>query len=435
MATEGSQQVDTASASANTLSHEKCALCLKEFTSLRMLPCFHTFCLECLKNHLKIKQNADYFSCPLCKNTGYVPLSGIEELPISSDAEDEMTVFQNADAAHICDLCKNMEAKHKCLECNQFACDACTNIHAAITASRSHTVLHLSSIKSEVICSSPPLSGSCSKHSEEKLQLYCLHCSCIICRQCKLSSHENHSVADVSVIVTLARDMLLSFNKEINDYLRPMLETIFNEVATHKKNIPDKKLLLLTEVRHRAKEIIDATNSYLAEVEKQLDKEADRISFISNNIMEEMQKQLDTFQRFCEHVEHIMQVGCDADILELPNQIGEFFGMERIEVCPPSTWRQVNHIPNLKLFMDEKWRCAIDFSFSETNPRLIQCRAMTEHIRHYLGQVEKTNKTVPDPFQVIGSSVYGYQNCKPEVTISEIIQKIQKFLAAWKPRP
>src|SRR4051812_29710670 len=57
----------------------ECCICTDLFTDPRMLPCLHTFCLNCL-NQTTVKAG-DSMPCPLCRSPFVVPSEGMIGLP------------------------------------------------------------------------------------------------------------------------------------------------------------------------------------------------------------------------------------------------------------------------------------------------------------------------------------------------------------------
>ena len=59
----------------------KCSICHEMFKDPRMLPCQHTFCLECLENLSKLG-NGKTMDCSLCKRTQDLPIqNGVKGFP------------------------------------------------------------------------------------------------------------------------------------------------------------------------------------------------------------------------------------------------------------------------------------------------------------------------------------------------------------------
>jgi len=60
----------------------ECSICAEEFTDPRVLPCQHTFCLNCLMNCARDRQPRDRMRCPLCRKEFTIPddgFSGIQK--------------------------------------------------------------------------------------------------------------------------------------------------------------------------------------------------------------------------------------------------------------------------------------------------------------------------------------------------------------------
>ena len=51
----------------NKLKDLTCTVCLDIFTDPKVLPCCHTFCLECLKEILGKAATQENISCPQCR--------------------------------------------------------------------------------------------------------------------------------------------------------------------------------------------------------------------------------------------------------------------------------------------------------------------------------------------------------------------------------
>ena len=56
----------------------QCSICHEMFKDPRMLPCQHTFCLECLESVSKLTKDGKTMDCSLCKSTYDLPLQNIQ---------------------------------------------------------------------------------------------------------------------------------------------------------------------------------------------------------------------------------------------------------------------------------------------------------------------------------------------------------------------
>lgn len=87
-----------------------CCICLQTYTEPKILPCFHTFCLNCLENvGVKINANPkDGMPCPLCRKQFTIPENGFSGLQKNffMDRLVEIRKMLNPSVDRtLCDLC------------------------------------------------------------------------------------------------------------------------------------------------------------------------------------------------------------------------------------------------------------------------------------------------------------------------------------------
>jgi hypothetical protein len=64
-----------------------CKICLDSYKNPKCLSCLHTFCEQCIDNHVNsessYKKYSDYreFTCPLCRKRTQLPVGGVKKLP------------------------------------------------------------------------------------------------------------------------------------------------------------------------------------------------------------------------------------------------------------------------------------------------------------------------------------------------------------------
>lgn len=59
----------------------RCPICLEQFNKPKLLPCHHTYCLECLTDLYKDSKIGDEVPCPECRREFDIPAGGVEGLP------------------------------------------------------------------------------------------------------------------------------------------------------------------------------------------------------------------------------------------------------------------------------------------------------------------------------------------------------------------
>lgn len=114
-----------------------CAICLGNFQDPKLLPCFHVFCLDCLKQLVKGEQGRAHLHCPTCRRlTIIAPDSGVSGLPaafyIHHLFEIKSALVKVKEPQTVkCQKCTKSTkiACSYCRDCGEFICEACTKIH------------------------------------------------------------------------------------------------------------------------------------------------------------------------------------------------------------------------------------------------------------------------------------------------------------------
>ena len=193
MATSKAEPVNSAKELKNV-----CPICFESFKTPRFLPCFHTFCHNCLSSYIlstcKSKDNPVGFPCPICRQFVPAPSSlgepdkWTELIPINSIVQ---AICEQND--EFCDECRreNEEevATDWCKSCLESLCKTCVKFHKRNTASRNHELIPVSNKgkilienESRVLCKDHRVAFKymCFDHEE----LCCVECVCTTHRKC-----------------------------------------------------------------------------------------------------------------------------------------------------------------------------------------------------------------------------------------------------------
>lgn len=110
----------------------QCGICLEKMSDPRMLPCQHTFCLNCLQNNLtlKTKTSKSFVHCPLCQNAVDLAdgITSLSDLPknlyvnsLLSLITINKTPSASSETANHCSVCKETINSNvsSCLHCKE----------------------------------------------------------------------------------------------------------------------------------------------------------------------------------------------------------------------------------------------------------------------------------------------------------------------------
>eukprot|EP00058_Branchiostoma_floridae_P008574 XP_002594062.1 hypothetical protein BRAFLDRAFT_68498 [Branchiostoma floridae] len=119
-----------------------CSICMELFTRPKVLPCQHTFCQDCLRDHAEVRAP---FQCPNCRQEVKLPPQGVAGLP------------DNKMAANMCELRLQNQAilSRETREQSQFG-------------------------------------NRCGFHPSEEVRLYCKQCNIPVCNECLDEVHSDH---------------------------------------------------------------------------------------------------------------------------------------------------------------------------------------------------------------------------------------------------
>ena len=176
-----------------SLEH-KCSVCLELFTEPKVLPCCHTFCLECLKKTATTGQ----VTCPKCRKVHRIPAGGLTTFLTDFIAAHEVEAKRLGNApsettTQCCGECgERGPLSHFCSDCQKQLCSECgLGLHKKLKIYNGHNVY--SPAEMSVGKLSSKRLHYCPVHKAEVLKLYCETCEKVVCRDCTLVEHRQHN--------------------------------------------------------------------------------------------------------------------------------------------------------------------------------------------------------------------------------------------------
>ena len=166
----------------------------------------------------------------------------------------------------------------------------------------------------------------CRVHGDELVRFFCTDCFAVICRDCKLTSHERHAAVDLSTKSSEARELVFRVTDRSCHDLEPKLRQGLQEAENHRLRVQRKKATILQTLESRAEELKTAIDTSLDEAKRQLSQEADDTDKIVSHCIDTMTQELMCFLSLTEHAQREAESGSDAAVLDVASQLKQFYG-------------------------------------------------------------------------------------------------------------
>ena len=321
-----------------------CKICYEPFKDPKCLSCLHTFCEECIDQHVNAQRSYKYtdyreFSCPICRKKTVIPSGGVRKLNdnflISSLSE--LLLAKRPSKTPTCEICKivnqrERDATSKCVECQKVMCRTCSSTHHQMKITANHSVYELESEKDIM----------CKKHPHELVRFYCEACEVCVCIPCTYTDHRDHDLVDF-------KDGISHHKETIEDNLRrcrvrigelrtrlEMLKQCETRILVTQNDIHTAALKSIENLRTQEHELLDNLDKHFGD---------ETINYIKKK--EEMEAFLEQLKSTCSLTEVVVK-GTDIEMLLLKKQLCEKFTEfqnVQLEPLPKNIFKKVMFVP------------------------------------------------------------------------------------------
>ena len=289
-----------------------CVLCDSDFKKPKLLPCFHTFCTSCLESYAMKYGKENTFECPTCRRE---IASRIENL-----TDNHLICFwsDSSDKEQQCDTCFDYQQKNtasvKCLECDKFMCVSCIASHNRFI--KDHKMSPLSGVSlPQVLMSNDVKLYPCPKHKNQKKNIFCRTCDCLVCEICQKDNHKSHFCMSQNSAAILLR-------KEITDVVEEMKDTIcsfeplLNSMKDHNMRVESDESNLLKNINEHEERVVKEIHALFSELKKQttfiFNEHHDKIACEE----EKVRGYLSSLKNAYRFANNLRQCGQDKDVLK-----------------------------------------------------------------------------------------------------------------------
>ena len=297
-----------------------CPICLEDFKNSKMLPCVHSFCLECLQAHYKDKSTGDDVACPVCRKEFEIPEAGLDALPCNFFVQNLIDAREQSSqkAEVLCEVCavENDEdseiplATIYCADCNQKLCKSCSRPHRVWRGGAHQTIPLGAELSVELI---QQRSSYCDQHKDERQKLYCHDCYINVCLMCFAVDHTGHKCADVKNVADEFKKQfessISSVSSRIDDFHAAMAQ-VDAENTTFMSTVGENKTL----VEQRGEAVNQITQKQVSQLVQELQTVKSDGEKEASNRSEELKLALTSLESFKVSLSELMTKGSPCDI-------------------------------------------------------------------------------------------------------------------------
>ena len=219
-----------------------CPICFQLFKNPKYLPCYHSYCEQCLEN-MVIKSE---ITCPECRQVVRVS-NGVKELAnnfLINRLVDELILKRKVDGEVkvTCEKCikKDDPVVAFCPECTIFMCKVCKEQHLIDKSHHRHSdrivsVTELRSIQVQVKTKLP----KCGEGHDEKLKYFCETCDNLVCVYCTVTNHRDHKHDAVTKVAKKHQQELKKSTESLSEMIEHTV-TVQNSVEAMREKIGEK---------------------------------------------------------------------------------------------------------------------------------------------------------------------------------------------------
>ena len=308
----------------------ECSICLDSFTDPKLLQCFHVFCKDCLEPLVLRDQHGLSLHCPNCRRSTLLPANGVSGLqPVFHvhhlfEIRDTLQKVKQGQEGQktLCEKCKKRDVNGFCRDCGDFVCEACIEVHQTWKEYSTHKVISLEQLKSDATEMVTPTKKTlyCSKHPENKLDLFCETDKELICRDCIVKTHRDHQYDLVNEAFPKHRDAIASHLEPVKQQLNTVNKAI-QDLGTTQDRIMDQRAAIETNIQRMIGQLHEALEVRKAELIGQLDQMMQqklKTLSIQRDELELVQTRLNSCLQF---VSDSLKTGSEGEILAMEKPV------------------------------------------------------------------------------------------------------------------
>ncbi|XP_028398974.1 uncharacterized protein LOC114522483 isoform X2 [Dendronephthya gigantea] len=311
----------------------QCTVCLEPLKDPRTLPCFHSFCKDCLEDVVKTCRD----KAPRGRPVRDIPCPYCREMFTLDPDKNVADMRRNH---FICNMVKatavlNRERKFgvpcshncsqsysvaRCVTCEKFLCQECLTTHNSYRGHAGHSVLTMEELSKPENRKKIKDKMYCNEHPGEILKVYCETCDQLICKDCMDFRHikQNHSCFLVKDVVSNYTKLLTS-NNEAMDRVLNEGNVIVEQLANTAEELDRDAKLTKAKIVKRKESVISKVVKMLNKHTETLLNEVDQLHKEKREVLDgqtrETKQYVDNVQRSAQLSKKLVEEGTEEEII------------------------------------------------------------------------------------------------------------------------
>ena len=211
----------------------ECGICLEEYEDPRALPCLHSFCLRCLKQHISATKARDgSFHCPTCRDKFTPPEGDVEKFPrnffLNSLKDAPMSTSKHLEGPVVPTQCEPHKNKPDwyCQTCNLPGCAECM-----LRYHKLHETVEVASIACKL---EPDLLAVCTLAVKRLATLQNIS-SDFESRDTQMETDTAQACGEITKAADGMRTLITEYEKKLLNKVKEARETFKKQAANAKK--------------------------------------------------------------------------------------------------------------------------------------------------------------------------------------------------------
>ncbi|XP_028399256.1 transcription intermediary factor 1-beta-like, partial [Dendronephthya gigantea] len=296
----------------------QCTVCREPLKDPRTLPCFHSFCKDCLEGVVKTRRNkaprgrpVRDIPCPNCREMFTLdPDKNVADMKrnhfICNMVKATAVLNRDRGTGVPCSHeCSQSYSVARCVTCEKFLCQECLTAHDSYRGHTGHSVLTMEELSKPENRKKINDKMYCNEHSGEILKVYCETCDQLICKDCMDFRHTkpDHSCFLAKDVGDKYKELLASNNETMDDVLtegNALLQKLTRMTEEFGKEVEDVNRKIIQRKKSVAKmvckvldengeELLKEVNEIYNDEQAKLDKQTKKIKQYVENVQKSVQ--------------------------------------------------------------------------------------------------------------------------------------------------